>query len=172
VIVGIDHGNEKRLLEYNPYNHPDFGMGEGKEYLHWMVNQVIPEIETRYRIDRSIVKRGIGGSSMGGLISLYAIHEYPDIFGHAALFSVSFPIAPEAINLIHTIDKNSKTYFVTGQKEGKKMVGGVMAADSILNISGFEQNDYFTQIIPDGEHNEKLWDTAFVDYYKWISEKW
>lgn len=172
IIVGVDHGNERRLMEYNPYDHPNFGVGEGKEYTEWMVNKLIPEIEANFRIKNSKNTRGIGGASMGGLISLYAIQEYPAVFGHAALFSVSFPIAPDAIELIKEIDNESKVYFVTGEKEGNQMVTGVMVADSILNAKSFDKNNYFTTIVPNAEHNEMLWETAFVDYYKWISSKW
>lgn len=172
IIVGVDHGNEHRLIEYNPYDHPEFGTGEGKEFMDWFVTSLIPEIESKYRIMDTSIVRGIGGASMGGLISLYAISRYPDVFAHAALFSVSFPIAPQALEMINELNQSSKVYFVTGQKEGEIMVRSITSTDSILFARNFNKKHYFTRVVPNGEHNEKLWEIAFADYYNWITSSW
>jgi enterochelin esterase-like enzyme len=172
VIVGIDHANEKRINEYNPYDHPEYGEGQGKDFMRWFVDYFIPEIEKSFRIESNKKVRGIGGSSMGGLISLYGISSYPEIFGHAALFSVSFPISPQSLELIDYISEESNIYLAAGEKEPKSLVNQTQEAADELLAYIFPKKNLRLNIIADKGHNEQLWDELFIDYYKWISKKW
>jgi len=72
IIVGIDNGLGKRMTEYNPYDHVQFGKGEGKAYTNFLVNTLKPFIDSKYRTKKSVENTFIGGSSMGADISLYA----------------------------------------------------------------------------------------------------
>ena len=98
IVVGIDNG-ERRWDEYGPWVNarmhdwvdaawarPAEG-GEGAAYLAWMANTLKPEIDRRYRTLRDPEHTGIGGSSMGGLIALYAGLTRPDVFSRVLAMS-------------------------------------------------------------------------------------
>lgn len=71
IVVGIDHGGDKRLTEYNPYDHPQFGKGEGAAYAGFLAKTLKPYIDTKYRTKKGPENTFVAGSSMGALISLY-----------------------------------------------------------------------------------------------------
>jgi enterochelin esterase-like enzyme len=90
IVVGIDN-NANRLREYMPpYQTYQGQPGQGDQYARFIVEEVIPFIEARYRVSRSAEERAIAGSSLGGLISMYIGWEHPDVFGRVASFSGSF----------------------------------------------------------------------------------
>ena len=91
IVVGIDHGGDKRLTEYNPYDHPEYGKGEGKQYADFLANTLKPFIDTHYRTKKGPENTCIAGSSMGGLISLYTVIQYPNSFGTAGILSRLLP---------------------------------------------------------------------------------
>lgn len=86
IIVGIDNGLSKRMTEYNPYSFQQFGKGEGNEYVDFLVKNLKPFIDKKYRTLKNKQNTFIAGSSMGGLISLYAALKYPKIFVGAGIF--------------------------------------------------------------------------------------
>jgi predicted alpha/beta superfamily hydrolase len=100
IVVGIDNGQDKRMTELNPWSNAQFGAGEGKEYVEFIVKVVKPLIDRQYRSKPDRINTAIMGSSMGGLISHYAINQYPDVFSKAGIFSPSYWIAGAAFDLI------------------------------------------------------------------------
>ena len=74
IIIAIDHGEQERILEYLPYNHPRYGKGKGSFYVQFMIEKLIPYINSHYRTLTDFQHTGIGGSSMGGLISYHAVY--------------------------------------------------------------------------------------------------
>jgi hypothetical protein len=85
IIVGIDNGPQ-RLTEYNPYDNKDFGKGEGDLYLDFIVKNLKPYIDKHYRTLPSNENTIIAGSSMGGLISYYAMLKYPEVLERVESF--------------------------------------------------------------------------------------
>ena len=94
IVVGIDNGAEKRLNEYSPYDMEKYGKGEGDQYVDFLVKTLKPFIDKHYRTKKDDDNTFIAGSSMGGLISFYAILKYPKVFGAAGVFSPAFWITP------------------------------------------------------------------------------
>lgn len=90
IVVGIDNGQEKRMTELNPWSHPRFGVAQGREYMEFVVEVVKPLIDRRYRTKADRANTAIMGSSMGGLISHYAINQYPEVFSKAGIFSPAY----------------------------------------------------------------------------------
>ncbi len=90
IVVGIDHAGEKRSSEYLPYYDPHNKQYRtpnekdlrGKDYATFLLTEVMPFIERKYRVSRGQANSGIGGSSYGGVISLYIALQHPGIFGH------------------------------------------------------------------------------------------
>ena len=98
IVVGIDNG-ERRWDEYGPWPNaqmhrwvdPSWSRetegGDGAAYLDFLLQTLKPEIDRRYRTLQGVEHTGIGGSSMGGLIALYAGLVRPDVFGRVLAMS-------------------------------------------------------------------------------------
>ncbi|RYG07583.1 MAG: alpha/beta hydrolase [Chitinophagaceae bacterium] len=171
IIVGIDHGGKDRLKEYNPYD-SQYGKGEGKAYIQFLVETLKPYIDSKYRTLKDAKHTSIAGSSMGGLISMYAITEYPKVYGSAGVFSPAFWLAPKIYSdvtdrLSHL--KNSKVFFVAGDKEGTAMVRDMKKLYDILNPDGTNKNVVLSEK-EDGKHTEWFWHREFVPFYKFIAQ--
>ncbi|MBC7884125.1 MAG: carbohydrate esterase, partial [Saprospiraceae bacterium] len=95
IIVAIDHGGVLRIQEYLPYSTPRYTEAEGHLYLRFMLEDLKPMIDSKYRVLTDRNSTGIGGSSLGGLISLYAGFEHMDVFGKMMIFSPSLWISEE-----------------------------------------------------------------------------
>ena len=97
IIVGIPNGGEARLDEYGPWEderlrqHSAAGQGgRALEYLAFLLGNVKPLIDSSFRTSRLRSQTGISGSSMGGLVSLWAALEARETFGFCAALSSSF----------------------------------------------------------------------------------
>jgi predicted alpha/beta superfamily hydrolase len=71
IVVGVDNGGEHRLREYKLHDDEEFGKGEGRPYLAFLVETLKPFIDRSYRTKTGREHTWIAGSSMGGLISLW-----------------------------------------------------------------------------------------------------
>ncbi|MBC6109648.1 alpha/beta hydrolase-fold protein [Pedobacter fastidiosus] len=171
IIVGIDHGGKDRLIEYNPYD-SKYGKGEGKAYVSFLVETLKPFIDSNYRTLKDVKNTSIAGSSMGGLISMYAIAEYPKVFGSAGVFSPAFWLAPkiyDEVTLSLPKLSNNKVFFVAGDKEGPAMVRDMKKVYGILNSDGKNKNVALLEK-EDGKHTEWFWHREFVPFYQFITK--
>ncbi len=89
IIVGIDHAREKRVDEYTPTKDAKRGGGHADLYARALIEVVKPFIDSTYRTLPCFKNTGIGGSSLGGLVSLYLALEHPHVFGKVAAMSPS-----------------------------------------------------------------------------------
>jgi len=169
IVVGIDHGGDDRLKEYNPYN-SQYGKAEGKAYADFLVKTLKPYIDKNYHTLRDTKHTAIAGSSMGGLISMYALAKYPKIFGSAGIFSPAFWLAPNIYaDVAELLPKSAsnKIYFVAGAQESKGMLPNMERLFKQLNPEGKNKNIVLTEK-QDGKHSEWFWHREFVDFYKFI----
>lgn len=178
IIVGIDHGGDKRLNEYCPYDFstksgfatPD-QKGEGMQYAEFLVKTLKPFIDTKYRTKKGRDYTYIAGSSMGGLISAYCILQYPEVFGAAGIFSPSFWIAPKIYELAEKKESNllCSYFFYAGDKESNTMISDM---DKFYDIMGKKNNyERVKKINPLGEHREAYWQAMFPTFYNWLIRK-
>src|SRR4030095_5506014 len=115
------------MNEYNPYDHEKFGRGEGELYVDFLAKTLKPYIDKNYRTKKDAANTLIAGSSMGGLISMYAVVKYPKVFGKAGVFSPAFWVAPQLKADIEkkvkpSTHKNLRIYLYGGDQEGADMV--------------------------------------------------
>jgi predicted alpha/beta superfamily hydrolase len=89
IVVGIPNSGRTRLAEYSPFPDSQLGGGLGDKYLSFVADTVKPIIDHDFRTLADRSNCGIMGSSMGGLISLYAFFHCPDLFGFAGVMSPS-----------------------------------------------------------------------------------
>src|SRR4030095_9141773 len=110
-----------RADEYSPFRDDRVGGGHGDDYLSFLIDTLKPRIDAQFRTRRERVATGIMGSSMGGLISLYALLRRPDTvgfargvrpsrwFGRGAMFGVANEVS----------QWNGRLYLDTGTLEGR-----------------------------------------------------
>ena len=98
IIVGIPNAGRDRLAEYSPFPDMKHGGGRGDDYLAFVVNTVKPLIDQSFRSRPEREHTGIFGSSMGGLISLYAYFRHSQCFGFAGMMSPSVWFARPALS--------------------------------------------------------------------------
>ena len=134
IIVSIDHGGVLRIQEYMPYSTPRYTESEGHLYLKFMLDDLKPMIDNKYRVIRDRESTGIGGSSLGGLISLYAGFEYPEIFGKKMIFSPSLWISEEIYHKARAFKPGGPTdiYLYAGGMESANHYGQVLRLENIL----------------------------------------
>jgi alpha-glucosidase len=177
IIVGIEHGNEKRIDELTPYVTEKYGGGKGDLYLDFIVQQLKPKIDNTYNTLKEAKHTTIFGSSLGGLISLYAVVKYPEIFGKAGVFSLALWINKnEMFEYVkhNTIDADKRFYFLVGSEEGKTLKdASAMVSDQhemvqLLLDKGISTKNIVDKVIPDGHHDETLWSTHFPEAYQWL----
>lgn len=168
IIVGIDHGGDKRTTEYNPYDSPQFGKGEGKQFAEFLATTLKPYIDSKYRTKKGPENTFVAGSSLGGLISLYALFQYPNVFGAAGVISPSFWLAPSIYSDAEkfTTPSQPKFYLYAGNKESANMVADTQKMAGILQKKA--RFILRSVVNPLGQHNESSWRDEFDDFYKWL----
>jgi len=179
IVVAVDNGGPKRLNEYCPYNFKLSGnaassksnKGEGNAYADFLVKTLKPHIDKKYRTDKRKEGTFVAGSSMGGLITFYAVLKFPAVFGAAAVFSPSFWVAPKIFEDIKTkgTKVSSKLYFYAGKLESESMISDTRKAfEEMKKVS----KSKLELVIRDGgEHNEASWKREFPLFYEWLTAK-
>ncbi len=167
IVVGIDNGLFKRMNEYNPWAFQQFGKGEGDKYVEFLVKTLKSYIDSHYRTLRDKKNTFIAGSSMGGLISLYAVIKYPTIYGGAGIFSPAFWTASGIDSAVISNAKrmHSRLFFYAGGKEGDSMLPDMKRIEKELKVNSSSPIDEI--IDADAKHNEAAWRKYFPYFYKW-----
>jgi predicted alpha/beta superfamily hydrolase len=196
IIVGIWNNDKKRHPEYFPQKPYESLTPTEKEfvtkqlqekgritstfipisdlYLQFLVTELKPFIDHNFSTKKDRKNTFIAGSSMGGLISMYAICEYPKVFGGAVcmsthwpgIFSVTNNPIPDAFfNYMKNHlpnPKNHKLYFDYGDQTLDAMYQPFQEkADLILVGKGFTKTNWMTKFFPGKDHSEKSWRQRF-----------
>lgn len=154
-----------RLKEYSPYDFENdhFGKieGRGEETMDWMIHTFKKQIDKKFRTLRDREHTFIAGSSMGGLMSYYAVLQHNDVFSRAACLSPSLWTDPEKLMELATeapVDPNTVIYMDYGSKEfgnHDQMLQGFSAfTAALMNRRIYVQS----RIVPEGEHCEACWE--------------
>lgn len=143
-------------------------------YLKFLVTELKPFIDKKYSTNTDKKNTFIAGSSMGGLISMYAICEYPDIFGGAAclsthwpgIFSLKINPLPDAfVNYLNdhlpSHEKN-KIYFDYGDQTLDSLYAPLQKkVDDTMKQKGFNEKNWMTRYFPGEYHSERAWRKRF-----------
>lgn len=170
IIIGIAHGDEKRAEELTPYPHPEYGGGQGDYYLNFIIQTLKPYVDSTYRTLKDPKHTTIFGSSLGGLMSFYAIIKHPEVFGNAGIFSPSFWFSNRIFDLVSEKDipSTSRFYFMAGSEESDTMVPDQEKMIALLSDKGVAKDHIKNIVIEGGKHNEALWRKNFPDAYEWL----
>ena len=170
IVVGIDNGGVDRMRELNTWDNPQFGRGEGAEYMAFVVDVLKPWVDQHYRTRPDRRHTAIMGSSMGGLISSYALSHYGQVFGGAGIFSPAYWIAPEvyADTEAHPPPPTARLYFYAGGSEGETMVPDMKRMVATLRRAGLPERNLEVEVDPVGRHNEAAWRAQFPRAVAWL----
>lgn len=159
IVVGIDNGGALRMTELNPFDHPRFGRGEGEAYVGFIVDVLKPWIDSHYRTLAGPEHTAVIGSSMGGLISDYAIHRHSAVFGRAGVLSPAYWTAPAIYDYAqsHPLPAGSRVYFSMGEREGESAIPDVQRMHALMAAQRAEPGAVTLRIVPGAEHNEAAW---------------
>ena len=172
IVVGIDNGGDQRMRELSPWTNARFGAAQGEQYMAFVVDTVKPFIDARYRTQPGRESTAIAGSSMGGLISHYALLRYPQVFGKAAIFSPSYWFSNEVYTqtTAHPWPADTRVYFYIGGREGDESVPDVERMLIQLGAPDRPPKAIALQVVPDAQHNERAWRAAFPLAVAWLFE--
>jgi enterochelin esterase-like enzyme len=192
LVVGIWNGQQSRHAEYFPQKPFESLLPAEKDsitaelqiaartkegftptsdnYIQFLVEELKPYIDSTYSTNTDRAHTFIAGSSMGGLISLYAICEYPKVFGGAACFSTHWPgtfhvdnnPVPEAFVRYmrdHLPDPSShRLYFDYGDQGLDALYPPLQTkADAVMKAKGFSEKNWITRYFPGENHSERAW---------------
>ena len=149
---------------------PNTGKGRGKDYVDFLAETLKPFIDAHYRTKADARHTTVAGSSMGGLISMYAALKYPGIFGNAGIFSPAFWVAPEIYQFAkqQQLRPGSRFYFVCGDAESGTMVNDMQKMVDIIRAKGLNETKTPEVVIKGASHNEKQWNGDFPGFYSWL----
>jgi predicted alpha/beta superfamily hydrolase len=170
IIVAINHGEEDRQLEFSPYKNQF--KGQGMRYGTFIVRTLKPLIDNTYRTLKDRKYTGIGGSSMGGLISIYTGMMYPETIGRLMVFSPSLWTSPkiyfDAVEFFNPLD--TKIYLYGGGKESETMLPNIEKLKKTIESQGFDSKkiEIKAALDPEGQHNEKRWGQEFPKAIDWL----
>lgn len=164
--VECDHGTKPgRLSEYAPYSFTSsmFGSveGRGKVTMEWMVNWFKPYVDRYYRTIPDREYTFIAGSSMGGLMGLYAVTEYNHVFSRAACLSPSVWFATDRLDrLLRTaeLDENTVIYMDYGSNEMKFHPNMKKQFARVTQRLLERDVHLISRIVPQGDHCEACWE--------------
>lgn len=185
IVVGFECGHEgdERLAEYSPYHLTGNYIGEvfgiGDSIFRWITEEVKPCIDGEFRTYYFREATGIGGSSMGGLMSLYGAARFNRFFSKAACLSPTIiPCVSELCRDIDEsfIDPDTRVWLSYGEKEafmGRRNVQGARENLTKLYTERIEDRlrakraAFETYVQPKGRHCEADWEKQipmFMDY--------
>lgn len=174
IVVGIPNAGARRANEYSPYADARWGDGEADDYLDFLAHTIKPMIDADFRTRPEPVNTGIMGSSMGGLVSLYAGFS-TELYGKiGALSPFWIPFADKMSDLVRTAPRhNLKIYMDVGTNEGANMnfpeitpeqlstlyVDSVRAMRDILQDKGYDSDTTLSYVEAEGAiHHETAWE--------------
>ena len=167
IIVGVEcnHEGNRRLIEYAPFNYENSEhgriKGKGSVYMNWLVKTLKPYIDENYRTLPDRLNTIIAGSSMGGLIALYAVCTYNHVFQRAACLSPSLWVSPgrvlEMVARAH-IRRDTTVYMDYGALEIFNHAANEEAMLSTAHLLLTKRVNLAMRVVPGGTHSEASWE--------------
>jgi predicted alpha/beta superfamily hydrolase len=178
IIVGIDNTGKNRAREYLPYKSrdPKVLIVQGTSYPDFLRREVMPLIEERYAVLKGPENTGLGGSSLGGLITLYTQLAAPGVFGRLLIESPSLFVGNRKI--LAECRKfrawPARIYLGMGTREvgnaekDAKAVEDVRTLASILREAGLGERRLRVRIEEGAAHSESAWAARFPEALEFL----
>jgi predicted alpha/beta superfamily hydrolase len=163
VVVGIYNTGERRLAEYTHEYNWQMGGGQADAYGKLVTRELMPWIASQYRVRQHRENTGLGGSSLGGLVSLYLGLRYPTVFGKLAVMSPSVWWNHKSIlgylnEHAPQMWERPKMWLDVGDREGQKAVRDAEHLARRLKANGWKPGEslHFEKV-EGGTHDEASW---------------
>jgi predicted alpha/beta superfamily hydrolase len=160
IIVGM-YNTKARIREYTPTLVPKLGGGRADRYAKFLIEEVKPFVDREYRTLSGAQHTGIGGSSLGGLVSLYLGLKHSRIFGKIAALSPSIwwnQLVIHRFAQAATVEPRPRIWLDIGTKEGRRIVHEVENFRDVLLEKGWQpERDLHYERVEGAEHNEAAW---------------
>lgn len=162
IVVGVDHGGEKRFNELSPWAHERFGAGENVQYTRFLVDVVKRHVDANYRTLPDRAHTGVMGSSMGGVASHYALYAYAQVFSKAGIFSPAYWTGPAVAPWTDAavLPKDTRVWMNMGEKEGDDMVRPFGIVSELVRAD-VAPDAFHAEVVAGREHNEAFWRDEF-----------
>lgn len=174
IVVAVDN-SAARIAEYTPWPDDEYGGGEADAHLTAFTDVLVPYIDEAYRTEAEPASRAIAGSSLGGLMSLYAAYEHDDVFGLVAALSPSLWWDGQHMRMhAQAASKPAvKIYMDMGTREGSSVVdvdpqNGVDDdvdylgnLEMVMTAQGFSDTDLEVVVAEGHMHSETYWAMRF-----------
>lgn len=177
IVVGIENGGQARMDEYVPFKTKYGQGGEADAYVDWIIKELKPQIDRAFRTKTGPESTWIGGSSLGGYISLWAGLHHPEVFGGILAFSTPFDLGDGAAVIREAIAKRpakpQRYYLDIGQLEEEPAPGIVTLNQDVVDrigASGVKAADLRLVVDPAGVHNEGAWRRRFPEAITWLTQ--
>jgi predicted alpha/beta superfamily hydrolase len=180
IVVGIDNAQNDRMREFLPYRslNPPVLRPQGKRYPDFL-NEVMMFVYRHYRIARGPENTGLGGSSLGALISLYTVIDRPGLIGRLLLESPSLFISKRKIlKYSHYFRRwPEKIFLAIGTKESgredkdRQVVEDVRELEKIFRLSGLSDSRLRVHIDEGAIHHEREWAKRFPEALEFLFGK-
>ena len=163
VIVGIYNAGDRRLAEYTHERDWQMGGGEAAHYGRLMTEELMPWIAGQYRVRTEREQTGVGGSSLGGLVSLYLGLRYARHFGKLAVLSPSVWWNHKSIlgylnERAPQIWERPRLWLDVGDQEGRRTLHDAEQLNRRLKANGWKPGEtlHFERVAG-GTHDEASW---------------
>lgn len=171
IIIAIEHAEHDRIKEYN-VGKTILGVGQGKKYIRFITDTLKPFIDKQFRTKPEREHTGIGGSSMGGLVSIFSGIMYPEVYGKLMIFSPSLWVVPKMdfTNIDFSEPSDTKIYLYAGGDESVTMVQHVkkFKKSMIKNEFVASKMKINLSINKQGTHSETYWSDEFPKAIEWL----
>ena len=173
IVIAVEHGNDDRIKEYIFENPKLTENAEGKKYIRFITDTLKPYVDANFRTKKDRESTGIGGSSLGALISIYGAFLYPEVYSKLMLFSPSLWVEPDnnfpMVSFQHQF--KTKVYLYGGKKEGSQMTKRIKTFEN--SMKKWEEQGLFdfeirSCINDEGTHQEFYWSQEFPKAVEWL----
>ena len=184
IVVGVDHAGKDRAREYLPYKdfvgNPDMDEPAGKRFPDFMTREVMPLVDGNYRTLPGMPNTGIGGSSYGGVASLYALLAKPNTFGYGLIESPVLWIGMGQLvrDTSPLVAMPRKVFVAFGGKEApdpvisEKMIGLINQVESNFKAAGYDEKNFRVVVEPDAMHTEAAWEKRLPGALTFLFGDW
>ncbi len=172
ILVGIDNTGRRRMAEYTPTRDPRKGGGDGELYARLLIDEIKPLIDRTFRTLTDAPNTAIGGSSLGGLISLSIALDHPNTFAKAAVLSPSLWWNQRAV--LHRVNiaratPPLKLWLDIGTAEGLRHLRDTDLLHRRLLLRGWRDNlDLRYLSVPGATHDEAAWAARFPHVLRFL----
>jgi len=172
IIVGIYNAGKQRLNEYTPTRAPRLGGGRANRYAKFLLEEVRPFVQQQYRVRQATESTGVGGSSLGGLVSLYVGLRQPKVFGKIAALSPSVWWNERVILRFAAaalVEPIPRIWLDAGTREGPRTVEDVERFRDVLLKKGWQlERDLHYARVEGAEHNEAAWARRVAPFLQFL----